>query len=437
MEERVDFMVERSDVQANADREAEEKALSETLSRIGHKLVVISGKGGVGKSTIAVNLAYGLAVRGQRVGILDVDIHGPNVAKMLGLDGQRLAVGPGGKMAPLEVDTVKVMSMASLLDDPDSPVVWRGPLKMGAIKQFLTEIDWGVLDYLVVDAPPGTGDEPLSVCQLIPDLDGSIIVTTPQEVALLDSRKCVRFSKLLKVPLLGIVENMSGLICPHCGGRIDLFKTGGGGRAAVELGVPFLGKLPIEPEIVSSGDEGRPFVHHNGESEAGQAMNAIVDRIMTAVSGGKSPGASGDLDRQSRSKTPEKPVEKEDAMKRIAIAVEDDLGLESEVSMHFGRCSHYTFVEVEDGEVSTFRVVGNPYYEAHTPGAVPNFIREEGADVMVAGGMGPRAIGMFEEFGIEVVTGGVGKALDVLDAYLSGELTGIQPCAEHSGHEHV
>ena len=148
---------------------------------------------------------------------------------------------------------------------------------------------------LVIDAPPGTGDEPLSVCQFIPDLDGSIIVTTPQEVALLDSRKCVQFSKLLNVPVLGIVENMSGLICPHCGGRIDLFKTGGGGRAAVELGVSFLGKLPIEPEIVSSGDEGRPFVHHNGESEAGRAMNAIVDRVMTEVSGGKSPGTPGEV----------------------------------------------------------------------------------------------------------------------------------------------
>lgn len=218
-------MAKRSNAKADADREAEEKALSETLSRISHKLVVISGKGGVGKSTIAVNLAYGLAVRGQRVGILDVDIHGPNVAKMLGLDGQRLTAGPRGKMAPLEANTVKVMSMASLLEDPDSPVVWRGPLKMNAIRQFLTEIDWGVLDYLVIDAPPGTGDEPLSVCQLIPDMDGSIIVKTPQEVALLDSRKCVHFSKLLDVPVLGIVENMSGLICPHCGGRIDLFKT--------------------------------------------------------------------------------------------------------------------------------------------------------------------------------------------------------------------
>ena len=424
-------MAKRPDAKAIENREAEEKALSETLSQIKHKVVVISGKGGVGKSTIAVNLAYGLAVRGQRVGILDVDIHGPNVAKMLGLDGQRLAPGAGGRMAPLEADTIKVMSMASLLEDPDAPVVWRGPLKMSAIKQFLTEVEWGALDFLVIDAPPGTGDEPLSVCQLIPDLDGSIIVTTPQEVALLDSRKCVRFSELLNVPVLGIVENMSGLICPHCGGRIDLFKTGGGGKAAVELGVPFLGRLPIEPEIVSSGDEGRPFVHYNGESEAGRAMNAIVDRIVTAVSGGASKGTSGTS--QNSLEPTEELVEKEKAMKRIAIAVEDDLGLEGEVSMHFGRCPHYTFVEVEEGEISTSRVVKNPYYEAHVPGAVPKFIHEEGADVMIAGGMGPRAIGMFEELGIEVVTGGVGGTRDVLRAYLSGELRGIQPCAEHSG----
>lgn len=429
-------MANRPNGNTTADQEAEEKALSETLSRIRHKIVVISGKGGVGKSTIAVNLAYGLAAREQRVGILDVDIHGPNVPKMLGLDGERLAPGPEGRMAPLEAGPVKVMSMASLLDSPDAPVVWRGPLKMSAIRQFLTEIDWGALDHLVIDAPPGTGDEPLSVCQLIPDLDGAIIVTTPQEVALLDSRKCVQFARMLNVPVLGIVENMSGLICPHCGDRIDLFKTGGGEKAAAELDVPFLGRLPIDPEIVSSGDEGRPFVHYEGETEAGRAMNAMVDRIAATVSGGESSGTSESLKSQTDQGSQEDPVGEEKAMKRIAIAVMDDLGLEGEVSMHFGRCPHYTFVEVEGGEVSSSRVVQNPYYEAHVPGAVPTFIQEQGADVMIAGGMGPRAIGMFEEFGIEVVTGGVGSTQNVLNAYLSGELTGTQPCAEHAGHDH-
>ena len=265
--------------------EQEQRALEENIKNIRHKLVILSGKGGVGKSTVAVNLAYGLALQGRTVGILDTDLHGPNIVKMVGLEGMPMAASSGGKLLPLEIHGIKVVSMASFLSDADSPVVWRGPLKMKAIQQFLAEVRWGALDYLLVDSPPGTGDEPLSVCQLIPHIDGVVVVTTPQDVALLDSRKSVNFSRLLKVPVLGIIENMSGFACPHCGKQIALFKSGGGERAARDLSVPFLGRVPIDPRIVTSGDDGRPFVYDYRETEAARAMEEILRNILQSVEG--------------------------------------------------------------------------------------------------------------------------------------------------------
>jgi len=256
-------------------------AIRENMARIKHKIIVMSGKGGVGKSTVATNLAFGLAANGFRVGLMDTDIHGPSLGKMLGIEGkfvQPSEKGPG--LMPIEVKGIKVITMASLLQDADAPVIWRGPLKMGAIKQFLGDIEWGELDYLIIDSPPGTGDEPLSVCQLIPEADGSIIVTTPQDVALIDSRKTVRFSQALKIPILGIIENMSGFNCPHCGKPIDLFKVGGGERAAHSLAVPFLGRIPIDPKIVDSGDDGFAFIYDYAKAPAGEAMQEIVNKII-------------------------------------------------------------------------------------------------------------------------------------------------------------
>jgi ATP-binding protein involved in chromosome partitioning len=262
----------------------QEPDLGENIRNVHHKILVMSNKGGVGKSTVAVNLALGLVHKGMRVGLLDVDVHGPSIPKMLGLEEMAM-VGNAGKIQPvLYAFNLKVVSMAFVLKDKESPVIWRGPLKMGAIKQFLAEVDWGELDYLIIDSPPGTGDEPLSIAQLIKDIDGVIIVTTPQEVALLDSRKAVNFARQLNVPVLGIVENMSGFVCPHCGKSTDLFKTGGGQKAAKEMNVPFLGKIPIEPEIVTFGDEGKPFVWDRKESSAAQAFAEMVEQIVRAVS---------------------------------------------------------------------------------------------------------------------------------------------------------
>ncbi len=257
----------------------EEKKIRERMSKIKHKILVISGKGGVGKSTIATNLAYAFARMGLPAGLLDIDIHGPSLGRMTGIEGEQLRVKPNGLVEPVKKDGVSIITMASLLQDPDQPVIWRGPLKIKAIKQFLGDIDWGELDFLVIDSPPGTGDEPLSVCQLLPDLDGSVIVTTPQEVALLDARKTVKFSQALGVKVLGIVENMSGFVCPHCGKRTDIFKTGGGLKASQELGIPFLGRIPLEPAIMESGEEGKPYVLHHPDSESAKELLSIAEKI--------------------------------------------------------------------------------------------------------------------------------------------------------------
>ena len=257
----------------------EDAKITRALARINNRILVFSGKGGVGKSTVAANLALALSLRKKKVGLLDVDIHGPNLAKMLGVEDKKLEISSQTIKAVSINENLKLVSMSFLLDSPDLPVIWRGPMKMKVIQQFLGDVDWGELDWLIIDSPPGTGDEPLSVAQLIP-ATGAIIVTTPQEVSVMDSRKAVIFAMKLNLRVLGIIENMSGMVCPHCGERIDLFKTGGGEKAALEMHVPFLGKIPVDPRIVVSGDEGKPFAIHLVDSEAAEAFREIVDKIL-------------------------------------------------------------------------------------------------------------------------------------------------------------
>jgi len=258
----------------------QENRLKENISKIKNKLIVISGKGGVGKTTVAVNLAYGLAIKGYKVGILDVDIHGPNVPKMLGIEEKRLAESEGMIEPVFVLPNLKAVSIALLMGNSDQPVVWRGPLKMMAIKQFLSDVNWGSLDYLIVDSPPGTGDEPLSVCQLIHEVNGAIVVTTSQAVAVMDARKSILFAKGLKVPVVGLIENMSSFLCPHCGERIDLFGTGGGENSAHNLGVPFLGRILFDTDVVKFADSGRPFVSLNENMAAVRAMAGIINNII-------------------------------------------------------------------------------------------------------------------------------------------------------------
>jgi ATP-binding protein involved in chromosome partitioning len=259
----------------------QQEKLRTRMSKIRHKIGVISGKGGVGKSTITVNLAIAFATHGHanRVGILDADIHGPSVPKIIGLAGQKLQAGPAGVFPAIGPMGIKVVSMDFLLPDENVAVIWRGPLKMTAIRQFLSDIVWGDLDILFIDLPPGTGDEPLSVAQLLPEMDGVVIVTIPSEVSQIVVKKAVTFARRLGMPIIGIVENMSGFICPNCGVKVDIFRSGGGKKIAEELNIPFLGSIPIDQKISEDSDKGSPFIIEHKDSPASKAFLEIVKKV--------------------------------------------------------------------------------------------------------------------------------------------------------------
>ncbi len=263
--------------------EEQDERIREKLRNIDNKIMVMSGKGGVGKSTVAINLAIGLSLENYYVGLLDVDLHGPNVPKMLGIEKGELQQRPDGTVGPVYYSpNLKFMSIEPLLPKKDSAVIWRGPLKTSAIRQFVYEIEWGKLDYLIIDAPPGTGDEPMTVAQTIPDAY-AVVVTTPQEVSLLDVRKSINFCKQINMPVLGIVENMSGMICPHCGKAIDIFKKGGGEKLAKELDIPFLGRIPVDPRIVTTGDAGRPIIASYPNSHTADAFQKIGRNVINVT----------------------------------------------------------------------------------------------------------------------------------------------------------
>ena len=265
--------------------EEQTKKVRERMSKVKHKIAVISGKGGVGKSVVTANLAMAFALNGRegRVGILDADIHGPCIPKIIGLKGQRLQAGPPGIFPAFGPLGIKVVSMDFLLPEQETPVIWRGPLKYQAIRQFLSDIVWGELDYLFIDLPPGTGDESLSVMQLLPDMDGVVIVTIPSEVSQDVVKKAVSFARQLTTPIIGVIENMSGFICPNCGAEINIFKVGGGEKIASEMNVPFLGRIPIDPKICEDSDEGMPFVVRHRDSAAAKAFAEIVKKIEKTI----------------------------------------------------------------------------------------------------------------------------------------------------------
>lgn len=252
--------------------------LRQTMGRIKHKIAVISGKGGVGKSTVTANLGLALAWHGYEIGILDADLHGPCIPKLLGMRGFGLQSGPPGAFPAIGPLRMKVVSMDFLLTD-EAPLIWRGPLKMKAIEQFLSDIVWGPLDFLLVDLPPGTGDEALSVMQLIPEMDGVIIVTIPSEVSQIVVKKAVTFARHLKVPIIGVVENMSGFVCPKCGEETDIFKAGGGRKIAEEMTTPFLGTIPLDPRVCEDSDKGTPFIVAHAETPAAKTFMEIVKQV--------------------------------------------------------------------------------------------------------------------------------------------------------------
>jgi ATP-binding protein involved in chromosome partitioning len=264
------------------DRQKEEAekdaAVKKSLGKIKNKILVMSGKGGVGKTSTSVNLAIALADAGHKVGIMDVDLHGPDVPRMLGIDGMP-ELTSDHKLSPLKYsENLKVISIESFTAGKDDAIIWRGPLKYAAIRQFIGDVDWGDLDFLVIDSPPGTGDEPLTVAQIISDAQ-AIIVTTPQEIALADVRKSINFCKTLKMQIFGLIENMSSLSCPHCGKMIDLFGSGGGERTARETGIRFLGNIPFDPKVVACGDSGACYQEENTASAVTKAFVSVAEAV--------------------------------------------------------------------------------------------------------------------------------------------------------------
>ncbi|OPZ84997.1 MAG: Septum site-determining protein MinD [bacterium ADurb.Bin429] len=382
----------------------------ERLRRIRHTIIIMSGKGGVGKSTLAVNFAMSLAMAGRRVGLLDIDLHGPSIPTMLNLVGTRLEA-QNGKLVPAGYELLKVLSVGFLLEDQDAAVIWRGPAKAGVIKQFIEDVEWGELDYLIIDCPPGTGDEPLSVVQTLGHCDGAVIVTTPQAVALADVRKSVTFCRKLNVPVLGVVENMSGLVCPHCQQVVTVFKTGGGERLAAAMLVPFLGRVPLDPALVTAGDDGHPYVHRYGKSPTASLIEEMALSLLNTC--------EGDRQEQASHITPE-----EAYTMRIAIPL-----AAGQLCLHFGHCEQFALVDV-DAQARTITNLTLVTPPPHEPGLLPRWLHEQGTTAIIAGGMGARAQGLFAEQGITVVTGAPVDAPEVLvRAYLDATLaTGENTC---------
>jgi Mrp family chromosome partitioning ATPase/predicted Fe-Mo cluster-binding NifX family protein len=379
-----------------------------------NNILVLSGKGGVGKSTVAANLALSLSLQGRRTGLLDADFHGPSIPKMLGLEGKRLAM-EDDRILPVSLGELKVISVDFMLEQRTDPVIWRGPMKMNVIKQLLEDVAWGDLEYLVIDSPPGTGDEPLSVAQLVPEPTGALIVTTPQEVSTSDVRRSISFCRAVNLPVLGVVENMAGLVCPHCGETIDLFGEGGGERMSEEMGVPFLGRIPIDPAIVKSGDTGKPFAYWDSDSPSGSAFTGLVERLTGTVESGGSPDA------------PPEPPADEPTGESITVAFPTESG---KVCPHFGHCREFVFLTADQGsaEVRERKVLEPP---RHEPGVLPRWVGEQGADLVISGGMGRKARDLFEKRGVRVVTGAPERTPEELVRdYLEGRLeTGPNACS--------
>ncbi len=392
------------------------------MENIAHKFLVLSGKGGVGKSTIAANLAVWLSMQGKNVGLLDIDIHGPSIPKLLALDDKGLQA-EGDKIKPvLYSDTLKIMSIGFLLTDENNAVIWRGPMKHNIIKQFITDVKWGQLDYLVVDCPPGTGDEPLSVVQLIGSADGAVIITTPQQVSIVDVKKCITFCRQLNLPVLGVIENMSGFICPKCGQKTDVFKSGGGEIMANEMHVPFLGRIPIDPQIVQACDSGRPFVYHYNQSQTAKTFEKILEPILkldtSALVSAKAPAEAGQELIETQS------LQTGDKKMRIAIPL-----VRGKLSLHFGHCDQFAIFDIDDNiKKVTNRKDATP--PGHEPGVLPQWLHENNVSVIIAGGMGQRAQQLFTQNNVKVVIGASDQTPEELvAAYLENTLqTGDNIC---------
>jgi len=374
---------------------------------IKHKILVLSGKGGVGKSSIAVNLAVWLSTRGKKVGLLDIDIHGPSTPKLLSLEKMKITV-ENEKMQPVSYsETLQVMSIGFMLPSDGDAVIWRGPMKHNLIKQFVTDIVWDGVDWLIVDCPPGTGDEPLSIVQLLGGVDGAVVVTTPQDLAIVDVKKCITFCKQLKVPVLGIIENMSGFVCPHCSERTDIFKGSGGRRMAEDFDVPFLGAIPLDPSLASACDSGRPFVTLHREGPTVASLNLAFEPLLGP-------------------KEEEHSIKEQKKEMRIAIPLTD-----GKLSAHFGHCEQFAIVDV-DGQSRSIKNQELASPPAHEPGVLPKWLAGLDVELIIAGGMGQRAQQLFAQNQIEVVVGSPAEGPEELvSAHLEGRLQSGENICDH------
>ncbi len=401
----------------NESQKAEDAAINQSLSRIKHKLLVMSGKGGVGKSSLAVNLAAGLSLKGYKVGLMDVDLHGPSIPRMLGLMQQTPLQQKDG-ISPIPVnDHLKVISVEVLMPDKDSPTIWRGPLKIGVIRQFIADVIWGDLDFLIIDSPPGTGDEPLTVAQTIPDAQ-AIIVTTPQEISLSDVRKSINFCHQVNMPIMGLVENMSGYTCPHCGQESAIFKKDGGKRTAVAMRVPFLGSIPFDIQLMEKGDQGQAYLLNNPAAAVKEALDGIIEKIITTAN-------------QSQKEVLQPLTEVLPLMKATNV-ISDNVKIaipmaEGTLCNHFGHCEQFALVDLQGKNIIQKVMITPP---PHEPGLLPRWLGEKGVNLIIAGGMGQRAVSLFNERGIQVLTGAPQLNVEELIAHYVNQtlITGDNVC---------
>ena len=391
---------------SNQELQAQDQKINSFLQNVNHKIIVMSGKGGVGKSTVATNLAVFLSNQGYKVGLLDVDVHGPSVAGLLGLTGLRINT-IGDQFQPYHYsDNLKVISIQGLLDQPDDPLIWRGPVKIGIIRQFLADVNWGPLDFLIIDSPPGTGDEPLTVAQTVTGCQ-AVIVTTPQEIALADVRKSIQFCQKVNLPVLGIIENMSGFVCPSCGNMHAIFKSGGGEKTAANYNLTFLGQLPIDPSVVTAGDAGQSI--DTLSSQTKEKMQHIVEQLLQ--------------------KLPNKQKGVDKTMK-IAIPV-----VQGKLCIHFGHCEQFAIITVADGKIVKQETLTPP---PHEPGVIPNWVADQGCTDIIVGGMGEAAQAILQQRGVKVSCGAPSDTPENLVAvYLRGELIDSGNTCDHEhGHDH-
>ena len=384
-----------------------------TIRRV---IAVVSGKGGVGKSMVTSLLAAAMQRTGQKVGILDADITGPSIPKLFGVQNQRPVPTEAGLLPVVSKHGMQVMSINVLLDDAESPVVWRGPILANTVKQFWTDVIWGDLDFMFLDMPPGTGDVPLTVFQSIP-LDGIVIVTSPQDLVSMIVKKAVNMAKKMDIPIIGIVENMSHVICPGCGETIKIFGDSVTEELALEWGIPFLGSLPIDPRLTELSDKG-------------QIESAAIDYLDKAIIAMKKIPAKGEPETDTIAPAEEtEPASaqgstQEVTVKKIAIAAEGHY-----VCEHFGHCEGFNIYTTQNGAIIAQDFLANP---GHKPGLLPNLLNDQGVHVVIAGGMGAGAIDIFNEKGIDVITGARGMVDQTIATYLDGKLLSTgSVCHDH------